>query len=1021
VPIAVTPAAASEIIPLHRGTYDCHVRVCVLGPLEVRDGSRLIARGGRQQRRVLAGLALGGGKPVSLYALEAAAWGDEPPPTSRHTIATHVLRLRTSGLAIATTTDGYRLDTVTDAQELERALEVARAALPTDTRRSITALQDAVQLYRDRPFPELDHLPEGEVEAARLEELVEGARELLLRAQLAAGPADALVATARALVTAQPFREHRWEALMLVLYRSGRQAEALDVYAEARAKLADELGVEPGPALQRMQQAVLSQDPALDAAPDGDIEERPRHGRVPGTATRLIGREPELRDLADAWQRARLVTLVGPPGAGKTRLALEAAGADDGVVWYVDVEHLPATEPLAAAILDAVAPASRSLDAIDGLVERLGDATGLLVLDGCERRLAEVTTVTRRLLAASPELHVLVTSRERLGVLDEALIPIGPLPANDALALLNDRARLVNAHFSIAHADEIRFYRLCDLVDRLPLALELVARHFNLLSVRELTSLVEADLGRWAGRSAGGRDGLWLALDTSVATLSDDERRVMLAFAVMVSDADTDLLAAVVDPDFSSDLHDVVGRLVDASLLQVRSAVASTRCQLLRTVAVHTLESAAPGATAATRARYRRAVLDRVDVMAPRLASPERTEALQELDREMPHVRAVFGELCTNSDDADVASRGLDVATRLTDYWLGRRPAEGMEWLMRLVAAVDPPPPLRAEAMLRCAHLAYWLTQFTEGAEMASQARELFRNLDDALGEGRALRRLGAIAAATDELTAAREFLEGSLQRLDEAGVEAETGITLLHLGSLLADEGDVDAALIALRRALRIAEDGGDPLTRGQALTAILLAEWKGGDLDAALLTGESALELLQALGHRAMVGTLSYRLASVNRGLGRIAAARTNAQRAIDAGAEASTRTTVAHGRLALARLDMDERELSSATMHLESALAGIDPAADRWVLVDALEGVARLLVLLGRPGARRLVSIAAAIRSEIGQPIPPTDVADVASTLAASSDPDEPAIIPIASALDAHRLAVEALRSVTRTHAS
>ena len=407
--------------------------------------------------------------------------------------------------------------------------------------------------------------------------------------------------------------------------------------------------------------------------------------------------------------------------------------------------------------------------------------------------------------------------------------------------------------------------------------------------------------------------------------------------------------------------------------------------------------------------------------MVPRLASPERTEALQELDREMPHVRAVFGELITNSDDAGVATRGLDVATRLTDYWLGRRPAEGMEWLMRLVAAVDPPPPLRAEAMLRCAHLAYWLTQFTEGAEMASQARDLFRNLDDALGEGRALRRLGAIAAATDELTSAREFLEGSLLRLDDAGVEAETGITLLHLGSLLADEGDVDAALIALRRALRIAEDGGDPLTRGQALTAILLAEWKGGDLDAALLTGESALELLQALGHRAMVGTLSYRLASVNRGLGRIAAARTNAQRAIDAGAEASTRTTVAHGQLALARLDMDERELSSAMMHLESALAGIDPAADRWVLVDALEGVARLLLLLGRPGARRLVSIAAAIRAEIGQPIPPTDVADVATTLAASSDPDEPAIIPIVSALDAHRLAVEALRSATRRHAT
>jgi len=993
------------------------VRVCVLGPLEVRDGSTLFARGGRQQRRVLAGLALGGGKPVSLFALETAAWGDDPPPTSRHTVATHVLRLRASGLAITTTADGYSLDTTTDVQEFEHALETARDALATDARRAVAVLRRAVDIYRSRPFPELDHVPEAEVEAARLEEMVEGAREQLLQAQLLVGPAHDLVASARALVAEQPFRENRWELLMLVLYRAGRQAEALDVYAEGRAKLADELGVEPGPALQRMQQAVLSQDPALDAPISGGMEERRRRARVPGTATRLIGRATELHDLADAWRRARLVTLVGPPGAGKTRLALEAAGDYDDIVWYVDVEHLPATEPLAASILDTVAPASRSVDAVEGLVERLGEATGLLVLDGCERRLAEVTTLARRLLATCPELHLLVTSRERLGVLDEALIPVGPLPPGEALTLLNDRARLVNAHFTIAAADEIRFNRLCDLVDRLPLALELVARHLNLLSVRELTSLVEADLGRWAGRSAGGRDGLWLALDTSVATLSEDERRVMLAFAVMVSDADTDLLAAVVDPAFGGDLHEVVGRLVDASLLQVRSAVSSTRCQLLRTVAVHTLESAAPGAATEARARYRSAVLDRVDTIVPRLASPRRTEALRELDREMPHVRAVFGELCTTGGDPGVALRGLDVATRLTDYWLGRRPAEGMEWLTRLIAAVDPPPRLRAEAMLRGGHLAYWLTEFAQGAALASAARTLFHELGDSLGEGRALRRLGAIAAATDDLTAARGFLEESLHRLDEAGVESETGITLLHLGSLLADEGDVEAALPALRRALRIAADGGDPLARGQALTAILLAEWKGGDLEAALLSGEAALELFQELGHRTMEGTVAYRLAAVNRGLGRRDAARSNAERAIEAGTDASTRTTVALGHLGLARLDIDERALTSATAHLEAALAGIDPAADRWVLVEALEGVARLLVLLGRPGASRLIGTAAAIRGEIGQPVPPTDTADLAATRSATTDRPEDAVTPIASAVDAHRVATEALRATAR----
>lgn len=994
------------------------MRVCILGPLRVEDDGGVIASGGRQQRRILAGLALGAGHQVSWDALETAAWGDEAPATARHTIATHVLRLRALGIEISTAADGYSLDTPTDVAEFERLLGIARDVASTDPAGSVPVLREALQLCRGRPLPELDHVPEAEIEARRLEEVIEGARELLLRTQLLVEPPDALVAPARQFVAEQPYREHRWELLMLALYRSGRQAEALDVYSQARALLIEELGVEPGPALQRMQQAVLAQDPALDAPTGAAAGRKPSRSRVPGTATRLIGRAQERQDLVEAWDRARLVTLVGPPGAGKTRLALDAAAEVDGSVWYVDVEHLPPTEPVAAAVLDVVAPSSRSLDASDGMVEQLRDATGLVVLDGCERRRSEVAIQVRRVLAACAQIRVLVTSRERIGVLDEALIHVGPLPQDDALALLTDRARLVNSRFAVPATDELTADRLCDLVDRLPLALELVARHLNMLSVRELTARVETDLGHWAGRSAGGRDGLWVALDTSVAALSADERNVLLAFAVMVSDADTDLLADVVDPAFHGDLHEVVGRLVDASLVQVRSAVSSTRCQLLRTIAVHTLESATPGAVTAARARYVTAVLGRVEALAPRLASPERTDAMRALDADMPHVRAVFGELSSSGKDPTATTHALELATRLTDYWIGRRPAEGMEWLTRLIAASDPPPALRAEALLRCGHLAYWLTDFVRGAEMASAARDLFRELSDTLGEGRALRRLGAIAAATDDLGSARRLLEESLGRLDMAGVEAETGITLLHLGSLLADEGDMTAALEALQRALRIATDGGDPLARGQALAAMLLADWKGGDLDAAMRTGEAALEIFRELGHRTMEGTVAYKLSAVARGMGRPEAARGYAQQSIDAGTEASTRTTIALGHLNLVRLDLDDGRIDAAAGHLESALDVLDPSADRWVLVEALEGVARLLVTLERPGAGDLLDAAAAIRLEIRQPLPSTDVDDVMAlrALVPSNREGQRKVSPSADAL--HAAASNAVREITRS---
>ena len=634
--------------------YSPRMQVGFLGPLTIRDGRAEIPAGGRLQRRVLARLAMEAGTPVATDDLEGAAWGDDPPVAARHTIATHVFRLRRLGLEIATQDDRYVLVASTDAGDLERlAAESRRALLDGDPMRAIGALREALALWRGRPLADLDDLPEATIVAARLDELVESLREELLSLELDHGRPAALIAEARQLAAAQPYRERRWELLMLALYRAGRQADALDAYAECRRRLLDDLGLDPGMALRRMQQAVLAQDPILEPPVQptaGTSAGDPARGaptlgssvepsRIPGTSTRLIGRSVERRDLAEVWDRARLVTVLGPPGAGKTRLALELARAAEPPAWYVALEQIPASQSVAAAILDVVDASSRATDASEGLRAALGTLSGLLVLDGCEGRPVEIAREVSQVLAACPRIRLLATSRERLGILDEAVIPVGPLDAGDAVDLLVDRARLVDPRFRLGPAEMAVADRLCALVDRLPLGIELVARHLQLLRIDEVVRLVESDLGRWAGRPAGGRAGLWAALDTSVKRLGPSERQAMAALALMVTDADVALIEAVAGfTDSTVDAFEVVARLVDASLVQVRSAPGPTRYELLHTVATHTLESVDEGDLAASWARYVDAVLTRADQLAGQLATADRSDTLRLLDREMPHI-----------------------------------------------------------------------------------------------------------------------------------------------------------------------------------------------------------------------------------------------------------------------------------------------------------------------------------------------------------------------------------------------
>jgi DNA-binding SARP family transcriptional activator/predicted ATPase len=960
------------------------MRVRVLGVLEVENGNEVISVGGPQARRLVARLALDAGRLVSVDALAEAAWGDDQPATARHTIATQVLRLRRAGLHIDTAPDGYVLRTPTDVADLERL--TARAQATRVPRRAARAYRRALDLWRGEPFPELLDVADRMPVAARLDDQIATLREEWLSAELDSSEAPQWISASNDLTVDHPYRERGWELLMLALYRSGRQAEALDAYANARRRLVDDLGIEPGIGLRQMQLAVLAQDAWLTAAPSdasASAPPQPAPPAIPATSTRLIGREHEQHELSEVWARTRLATLVGPPGAGKTRLAVDAATHIGGAVWYVAIEQLPSGQTVAAAILDLVDPSSRAIDAAQGARDALAPADGLLVLDGCEVRKDEIVRLVDRLLHASPALRILATSRARLGLGDEAILRVGPLPADDARSLLIDRARLVDPAFAIVGPDAEAADRLCSLVDHLPLGIELVASHLHLLGVQDMVDRVEADLARWVGRSSSGR-GLWVALDASGDELAPAERDMLTALAVMVGDADLDLVAAVANAP-ESDAFDSLAVLVDLSLVHVRSGAGRGRYELLRTVAVHTLDRASSADVARARARYEHTVLHRATELARELASSDRRGAMQRLDREMPHVRAVLGAIAGGAPDERSTNAGLEVAVALYDYWLGRHPAEGADWIRRLLDGADASDELRAQACLLQGHLLYWLTDFDNATTIVEEARSRFAGIGDALGEGRALRRLGAIASATDDVVRARELLQASLDRFEAAGVESEIGTTLLHLGSLLADEGDVVPASAALERALAIAIAAGDPLAEGHALAGLTLAHWKADDLRAARRCGDRALARFRDLGHLPTEGTVAYRLAAVTRGLGHPHVARRHAHTAIRAGEQSSTRTTVAFGHINLARLDLDAGDTDAAHRNLESALDALDPTADRWVLVDALEAVARLLVVVGTAGAGQLLDDTAALRADIRQPVSPTERADVDTTRA------------------------------------
>jgi predicted ATPase/DNA-binding SARP family transcriptional activator len=570
------------------------------------DGGLLVAIPGHRVASLLTVLALRCGEVVSADSLIDALWSSMPPERSANALQRQVSRLRTalgdqgpvqrrgSGYALAidrSSVDIFRFDAlVASGHEAMRQADPARARALFD---------DALGLWRGDPLADVAYEEFAQPDIARLAEARIVALETRIDADLALGRDTALIGELEQLVVAHPLREHLRAQLMLALSRSGRQAEALRAFQSAREVLGEELGLEPSAELRALESAIIQQDDAVVGREGAPTSGRPKTNlRTP--LTTLIGRSHDMEMLRPVAHVHRLVTLVGPGGVGKSRLAQELAleRLADGEleVWMVELALVTDGKDVVPAIMRALdLPRGGSEDAdLPRLIEYFNGRSALLVLDNCEHLIGSVARSTRDLLESCPTLVILTTSREGLAVPGEVLWAVPTLALEDAVALFLERGRAADplADFNDA-SPRVRdsMTEVCERLDGLPLAIELAAARLRGMPITELASALEDRfrlLTRGARTALPRQQTMRAVVDWSYDLLFDDERLVfdrLSAFRGSCSIAAARVVCA--DDDISADdVTELIGRLVDKSLVVIETDEFDGygRCHMLQTL-----------------------------------------------------------------------------------------------------------------------------------------------------------------------------------------------------------------------------------------------------------------------------------------------------------------------------------------------------------------------------------------------------------------------------------------------------
>lgn len=689
----------------------------MLGPVEVLDEGQAVPLGGRKQRTVLALLVSAPGAPVSVDQLAEALWGESPPERARGSIQTYISNLRgVIGARIDFRGEGYVLEVdpeSVDRLRFEALVDRAKELVDTDPGQARDVLRNALALWRGPPFADLDGHAALRPIITALQETRLVALETRIEANLAIGRHAEVVGELESLCEEFPLRERFRELHMLALYRTGRQADALRAFQETRAHLA-EMGIEPSSELQELEQRILEQSPSLELR--RSVGRPSTVTSVPRPRSRLVGREPDVKRIEDLIDKHRLVTLTGVGGSGKTRLAIEIGTRledrmADGV-FFVDLSSVDVDERVTGEIARQMGMRPGLLaelvgDPLRELTMHLVDQRILLIIDNCEHLLDGCATVIDALLSKCQHLRVLATSREPLGVAGEQLWLVTPLPLPDetddggaAVELLVDRIKSHRPDFDV-EGSRVELEMIARRLDGIPLALELVAHRVAHLGAAEVLTRLDDRFQLLVGgrRRPQRQQTLGATLDWSHDLLEEREQTLLRRLAGFPGSFDLEAAERICsDPD-TGQVAEVLGSLLDKSLVVVASVDGRHRYGLLETVRMYAQEKlVASGEAAEIRERHRDWYVEWVE--------------RHSLDETMNHFRVVDMleveyENIRRAVEWSINQREWGIGLHQLMHTLGLSYYRGhhedvREWAERLLVGTEDDP--EAKAVARIAH-----------------------------------------------------------------------------------------------------------------------------------------------------------------------------------------------------------------------------------------------------------------------------------------------------------------------------